>query len=273
MAGTGRRWLVGCGSGCAAVVLLGIVVTVGGGFLMMRPFNRAAESQRELAGAHGMREDFRPGPEAFRPERIQAFLAVRRELMPLCENFARLTARFEAVEQLDQGQQDVSAGEAVRTVLPVIGSVFGIAGDIGRHVEARNRALLAQDMGLGEYVWYYVLAYNSWLGHEPNQEFDDGDADGAYATGERRAIAALLTNHAAALRAAGRAAEAEVWATEAEAVMDAQAGVPFGLGGLPAEAAAALEPWRDQLEAQYCAATSSFELGAVRKQGLSFHSD
>lgn len=273
MAGTGRKWLAGCGIGCAAVVLLGIVASVGGGFLISRPFNRAADVQRELTAAHGAREDFRPGPEVFPRERIEAFLAVRRELMPFCETFTRVTARFEAVEQLDQGQQDVSAGEAVKTVLPVIGSVFGIAGNIGKHVEARNRALLAQGMGLGEYAWFYVLVYNSWLGHTPSQDFDDGDSGGAYATGERRAIAALLANHAEALRAAGRAAEAEAWAAEAEVVMDTQTGVPFGLGGLPAAEAAALEPWRDQLEALYCAATSAFELGAIRKQGLSFHSD
>jgi hypothetical protein len=253
--------------------LLAIVVTVGGGIILTRPFNRAADSQQELTERFGAREEFAPAPATFERDRLKAFLAVRRELLPICAEFAAIAAKFAAVEKLDEGGEDPSAGEAIRTVLPVVGAAFGIAGKIGKHNELRNLALLEQDMSLGEYVWYYVLVYNSWLGHPPNQEFDDSEGKGDYTGSERRVIQALLENHAATLRDAGRASEAELWAAEAAGILDSPSGVPFGPGGLPAAYAQILEPWRAKLEPSYCGATSSFELSKIRKKGLSFHSE
>ena len=158
-------------------------------------------------------------------------------------------------------------------VLPVMGAAMGVAGNIGRHSETRNRALLAQDMGLGEYIWYYVLVYNSWLGYPANQDFGDEEGGGTYTRTERQVISALLANHADGLRQAGATAEADLWQAEAEAVLESETGVPFGPGGLPEPYAALLEPARGKLEAMYCAPTSGFELGSIRKKGLSFHSD
>jgi len=273
MAGTGKKWLVGCGVGCAVAALLAIVVTVGGGIIMTRPFSRAADTQQELSNRFGAREEFEPPLATFDRKRLKAFLAVRRELTPICAEFAAVAAKFAAVEKLDEGGEDPSAGEAIKTVLPVIGAAFGIAGKIGKHNEMRNRALLAQDMSLGEYIWYYVLVYNSWLGERPNQEFDDSEGDQDYARSERRVIRALLENHADALRDAGRDAEAELWTEAAVTVSNSASGVPFGPGGLPPAYADMLEPYRAKIEASYCAATSSFELSQIRKKGLSFHSD
>ena len=273
MAGAGRKWLVGCGVGCAVAALLAIVVTIGGGIVLTRPFTRAVGSQNELTAAHGEREEFVPGASTFASDRIKAFLLVRDELIPICATFQEIAAKFRAVEELDQDGGDVSAGEAVKSVLPVMGAAMGLAGNIGRHSEARNRALLAQGMGLGEYIWYYVLIYNSWLGHPANQDFDDTESSGGYSPGDRRVISALLANHADGLRAAGAVAEADLWLAESDAVLESETGVPFGPGGLPDRYAALLEPSRDELEAVYCAPTSSFELGSVHQKGLSFRSD
>ncbi len=273
MAGAGRKWLVGCGVGCAVVSLLAILGTVGGGILLTRPFVRAVDSQTELTVTYGEREDFVPPPATLDLERVKAFMMVRKDMQPICMKFQEIAARFQAVENLDEGGDDVSAGEAMKAVLPVVGAAMGMAGNIGRQVEERNRALLARDMGLGEYVWHYVLIYNSWLGYPANQDFEDAQDDGSYDQDERRSISALLANHADGLRAAGAVAEADLWQAEAEAVLESETGVPFGPGGLPARYAVLLEPARGKLEATYCAATSSFELGTIRKKGLGFRTD
>ena len=273
MAGAGRKWLVGCGVGCAVVSLLAILGTVGGGILLTRPFLRAVDSQTELTAAYGQREDFVPLPETFDTGRVKAFLMVRKDLLPSCESFQEISARFRAVEDLDEGGEDVSAGEAMKTVLPVMGAAMGLAGNIGRILEARNHALLVHRMGLGEYVWHYVLIYNSWLGYPANQDFDDSEGGGSYDQDDRRVISALLAGHAEVLRGAGAADEADLWQAEAEAVLESETGVPVGPGGLPERYALLLAPARGKLEAVYCAATSSFELGAIRKKGLSFHTD
>jgi len=268
MAGTGRKWLIGCGIGCGVVLVLGIVLTVAGSFFAMRPFNQAVKAQKELTTAFGERDTFMPPPETFADDRLAVFLAVRGDLMPMCADFERVGERFAAVEEMDK-QEDVSGKEAVRTVLPVLGSVFGMVGDLGRYLELRNTALVERGMGLGEYTWYYVLVYNSWLGQRPNRDFAGADTTGAYDHSDRYVLSTLLAHQAAALREAGRGDEADVWDQQADAVMDSPDGVPFGRGGLPAPLAARLEPWRERLEAVYCEATGTFELGRIRKRGLS----
>ena len=45
--------------------------------------------------------------------------------------------------------------------------MFRVGRDFGDYVAARNEALLAQGMGLGEYTWIYALTYHVWLGHAP----------------------------------------------------------------------------------------------------------
>ena len=50
MAGSGRKWLIGCGVGCGAVILLAILLSVGGTFVMMR-FESGALAQAVSASA------------------------------------------------------------------------------------------------------------------------------------------------------------------------------------------------------------------------------
>ena len=60
VAGSGKKWLVGCGVGCGAVVLLGILLTVGGSLYMMKPFNKAVDAQKALEAEYGTRETYIP---------------------------------------------------------------------------------------------------------------------------------------------------------------------------------------------------------------------
>ena len=149
---------------------------------------------------------------------------------------------------------------------------MGLAGNIGKHAELRNRSLLAEEMSLGEYVWIYVLVYNSWLGHPPNEGFEE-NSSGSFTRKERRVIRTLMENHVETLTEAGRDDEAAVWQSEIDRIMDTDSGVPFADGGFPPALAAVIEPLGAKLDAVYCAATSSFELAKVRKKGLSFHTE
>ena len=45
MADSGKKWLIGCGVGCGAVILLGILLSVGGSLYLMGPFNKAVDAQ------------------------------------------------------------------------------------------------------------------------------------------------------------------------------------------------------------------------------------
>lgn len=273
MAGTGRKWLIGCGIGCAVTTLLGILVTVGGGILMTRPFNRAVTTQRELTESLGERSDYLPPLAGLEKAQLKRFHAIRLDLEPLCATFEEVAVKFQAMDEIGEGGEEPSAGEALHAVGGMMGAVMGMVGNIGRHTEQRNRALLAHEMSLGEYVWVYVLVYNSWLGYPPNTDFESDAEDESFTRKERRLIRDLLDNHVQSLTEAGHLREAEIWQHESDMIMDSANGVPFAESGLPPELAACLEPYRERFDALYCPEASSFELSVIRKKGLGFHSE
>lgn len=272
MAGSGRKWLIGCGVGCAVAALLAIVITVGGGLLLTRPLNRAASTQEELTEHFGEREDYRPPLDGLTRHQLKRFITVRRDLQPMFSRFAEVGDKFRAMEEIDSGSDDPGAGEAIKAVGGVMGAVMGMAGNLGKFTETRNRALLAQEMSLGEYAWIYVLVYNSWLAHPPNESFEEGET-GVFSRSERGVLHTLLDRHADDLAEAGRLAESRLWRTEADRVMDRGAGAPFSTTCLPVEILAGLEPFREKLEDLYCPDTASFEWSRVKKKGLGFHAE
>jgi hypothetical protein len=272
VAGSGKKWLVGCGVGCGAVMLLGILLTVGLSFKMMQPFDKAIDAQNELETEFGPRESYIPPPQGITPDRLEKFIAVRRSLVPLCEEFREIGDSFQAMEDLDKDGQEPSKGEAFKAVGNVMGNVFGLIGNLGRYTEQRNLALLEQEMSLGEYIWIYVLVYNSWLGQEPNQDFDDREGRG-YSSGERKLLRNLMLNHTEALVSAGMVDQAETWKDEAGVMARAEYGVPFRDSGLPGSYVQQFLPYEEELEALFCDATSSFELNRMKKKGLSITAD
>ncbi|MCB1184213.1 hypothetical protein KDM41_12325 [bacterium] len=274
MAGAGKKWLLGCGLGCGIPVLVVTVVTIVGGARMMKPFDGAIADQKELTAAYGARDAWTPPVDGLTPDRLESFLAVRRALQPQCADFAELASKFKRIEDLEEDGKEPTKGDVFKAVGGLTSAVFGIAGKIGSFTAARNEALLANGMGLGEYIWIYTLAYNSDQGHPPNQDFDTGDGGRDFSAKEQRVIRSLMANHADALAAAGRAEEAALWRAEIDRLERAETnGVPFPDGALPAEITDQLAPRRDELAALYCAESSAFEFGRVHKRGLSVSSE
>ncbi len=272
MAGTGKKWLIGCGVGCASLVVLLILISIGGSLFMMRPFDQAVDAQQELTAEFGIRGDFVPQPGGISPHRLECFLSVRREVMASCEIFQGVASNFNAMDDLGEQGEDPEMGAVFRGVGNIMGSIFGMVGEIGKVTRLRNEALLANEMGLGEYTWIYILAYNSWLGKAPNTGLDNDDG-GSFSRVEEEVLASLMANHVIALQEAGQSAEAELWQHEIERFDRVEHGIPFADGNLPAELAAVFEPFRRKLEENYCPAMAEFDLSRVRKKGLSFHAD
>lgn len=272
MAGSGKKWLIGCGVGCGAVILLGILLSVGGSLYMMRPFNAAIDVQKELVAEYGTREAYVPGPQGITPDRLEAFLAVRRAVMPMCEEFRKIADSFAAMDELDKDGQEPSKGEVFKAVGGLTGNIFGMVGNMGKFTQLRNQALLDQGMGLGEYIWIYVLVYNSWKGHLPNQDID-GQSERGFSSSERMVLLRLVRNHAEALAEAGLTEKSLLWEKEAGVMERTEKGIPFKDGGLPEDLIRGFLPFEQELDRLYCEATSSFELNRIKKRGLSIHSD
>ncbi len=274
VAGTGKKWLLGCGLGCGIPIILSIVLSVGGSMMMMKPFDRAVDAQKKLEGSYGVREDFVPAATGLTADRVRIFMAVRQSLVPMCEEFEEIGRKFERLDDMDSDGEEPSKGEIFGAVGDMMGAAFGIAGNIGRFTEARNEALLAEGMGLGEYIWIYTLVYNSWLEYPPNTDFSEEDAGGGYGRSDQKLIRKLMRNHAGALAGAGESAAAEAWEAEAGFLERRDgSGVPWVENDLPEGLVAEVEPFRADLEELYCAASSAFEFSRMKKKGLSITSD
>ena len=278
MASTTRKWLVGCGLGCGGAIVIAIGIPLLFGLAKMGPMNRAVDTQKELTAALGDRDSYTPPAGAPAPERLDAFLAVRRAVLPQCERFTRIAADFARMDDLGAGSDQPSRGEVFRSVARLSGSVVGIVGDIGKLTEARNEALLAQRMGMGEYTWLYTLVYHSWLEHPVPGVRRRADGDGEVekhvsVKRQRVALLGMMHRHAAELAQAGQADQAQVWRDEADRMERRDAEVPFAGGSLPPEWAAAFDTRGDDLRAAWCGPMAEYELGEVRKSGLSIHAN
>jgi hypothetical protein len=138
-------------------------------------------------------------------------------------------------------------------------SMMGLPWIFGEIERTRNRALVGNGMGLGEYSYIFVMAYHDQI-VDPSDEavlFGSSAANARVRAGLRGMIERQL-----------RAAEAQdppvedlVGAISAElAALDADDGRVPWQDGLPEPIAASFEGFRDRLDATYSTAAAEFEL-------------
>jgi hypothetical protein len=161
---TTQKWLLGCGIGCAAMIVLIIGVVTGGIFFIrgkFHPLQEAADSRKAVIKAYGTLESYvPPASGAIASERMEAFLSVRAALKNAQDQLDVGLARFD----FDNLKQP-SFGSFLR----VLNDLSNVIIPIGRYMNQRNQVLLDKRMGLGEYAYIYTMAYHSWLGHAPDE--------------------------------------------------------------------------------------------------------
>jgi hypothetical protein len=267
-------WLTGCGIGCGAVLVVALAVLVGGYYFAKRAVEDIQDVVATIAKVEqefGPVTSFTPGPDGrIPPERMEAFLAVRRETAPLRRDLDQQIADLEdRIAGLKEEQEGRFWGvfSAVRSGLGVIPGIAGF-------YAGRAEALLENRMGLGEYIYIYTLAYYSWLKKDPGDgpkflrmadhhsvnwdpKNDPGEAYDARKSQVvrevRDSLTAMLRNSRRNLQDSG-AGENRGWqrAVEAELLaLDSRWGrIPWE-DGLPAEIESSLKLFRDQLEDSY----------------------
>lgn len=266
-----QYWIVGCASGCGLVVLAVAALFAGGALFVkksMKGFNEAIETRKTLDEKYGATAEFTPWPDgAVPPERMEAFLAVRDATAParqkVVETFAALPASAEAAEELDSKP----FFEKMRAVLDIAGSSMGLGVEMGELFEARNRALLAHDMGLGEYTYIYVTAYYLFLGHPMNDRGKGLPMPNTAAKRLPRELLAMLKSQLAALPDTAGAPWRSRLADEVAALERDGGRLPWQ-DGLPAAISASMEPYRERLEATYVPEANPLELARNRRRGM-----
>jgi hypothetical protein len=249
--------------GCVVLTVLAIAIPIAVALLIMRPFNRAIDTRAGLEASFGAQEAYVPPPSgAPDADRIAVFLEVRQALAATCEEFAEKEQQVARLEAFDD-RPEVSRIEVLRQAASTTRSMLGMGPLIGRFFELRNQALAEGGMGLGEYSYIYVLAYNAEM-------LDPGESTrllGEHATNSRvrRALRAMLANQLAAIDDGAAEAQAELAAELARLDADAER-IPWQ-DGLPAALDEALLPHREALRKAFCPATAPLELMINVKRG------
>lgn len=295
MAGAGKKWAIGCGTGCGFVLLL----LVGFGtcsYVGVRKVVTQAEgieaSFEELDEHFGHSRDFTPELDGTIPaERMEVFLAAREAMAPAGEQSALLMARLE----------DKSMTPGPKMVLAKIQAGVRFIPAMLAFVEERNRTLVEYGMGLGEYQYIYASAFFAYLGEDPadgpsfrmagDEDDEDagpvrwgvhtGDSDSGDVREDRdkevrrylnRSLGEIARNQLEALDlalAAGGNDDLRPWRDELALEVDAMDREPRRVlwdEGLPDQLRDSLEPYRDRLAASYGELMNAVELGLVNHQ-------
>ncbi|MFT5234517.1 MAG: hypothetical protein ACI9UK_002580 [Candidatus Krumholzibacteriia bacterium] len=157
MAGTGKKWLAGCGIGCGAMILLAVL---GGtlGFKALREVEKEIdginESMIALEDQYGDRFAYVPEIDGSVPsDRMEAFLATRESVLARSQE---LSSILEQIEDDDLGW--FKKMMLWKNVVPVM-ITFG---------SERTEAMLEQGIGIGEYEYIYALAFFNVLANDPS---------------------------------------------------------------------------------------------------------
>ncbi|MCK9996311.1 MAG: hypothetical protein KAH56_08540 [Candidatus Krumholzibacteria bacterium] len=156
----GRKWKLGLGIGCGLMLLI-VVGFLGVGTWYAGQINQeykeVTDSEKALLAATEGDLGFTPPLGGIPgPERIEVFLAVREDL----DSWRRTMAT--ASSQFADDQERQRAG-GLKDLVKLLNTGSDLMPIYAGFWTARNEALLAHEMGPGEYGYIYRLVYQTWL--------------------------------------------------------------------------------------------------------------
>lgn len=257
------------------LLLAGVVLlSMGGMWLsrMSKEFDASSQASTTLDERFGKPSQFGPSADgAVPPDRMEAFLAVRDATAPTRTAIAGIFAKFPTREEAE-ALENAPFFEKITRGFGIARTGMELPTTLGEFFRVRDETLLAQEMGMGEYSYIYVLVYHTWLGHPPvDGPLRDGSEGAAPVPAGVQGrihdnLATMLENQAAALPAGAPQEWRDRLAAEIAALKEDATRIPWK-DGLPEAIAASFAPYRDRLEASYVPATNLFELARNRKRG------
>jgi hypothetical protein len=267
-------WVIGCGIGCGAIIVLVVAVGLGSFFYLrnvVQEFEGADAVSDQVTASFGRIDEFVPNPTGEIPaDRVEAFLEVRRIAAP-----ARMTME-ESLSVLAESEEE---GWSLSRTLPAIRAGFGLLTEMAGFFRSRNEAMLSAGMGPGEYGFIYAVAYFSFLERSPADGppfiLEEGREERGLTPGRVAAMRMDATRnrlHGRLLSMLRRQLEAanemdgrdlaggwrEALSEEVAAMEAEDLRLPWE-EGLPAVIETSLEPYRDRLSESYSALCNPLE--------------
>jgi hypothetical protein len=154
----GRKWKMGLGIGCGAMLLIVVGILGMGTWYAGRineEYKEVKDSEKALLAATEGDRGYMPPPGGVpSPDRIEIFLAVREDLDSWRGTMATASRQF-AVDQ------DRQRSGGLKDVLKLFNTGSDLMPTYAGFWTARNESLLAHEMGPGEYAYIYMLVYHA----------------------------------------------------------------------------------------------------------------
>ena len=257
-----KSTLIGCGLAVLAAIAVPVILAV----MVVMPLNRAVADRQVIEQRFGAQEDYVPPASGLLDTaRVEAFIDIQHALLDVCEDMRAAEASVAEMEAIDD-QEEINRLEVMKLAWKTTRNMVGMGSVIGHLYESRNRELLEAEMGLGEFTYLFVTAYNRQL-HEPPPKFQlfgpgpvNSRVRGALRSMLRNQLEALGTTEADDDRRS--ALVGEINRLEGD-----ESRLPWQ-DGLPEDLAAVYAPFRTRLDELYCPAAAPLLLMVNEKRGL-----
>ncbi|MEE4271497.1 MAG: hypothetical protein V2I67_07485 [Thermoanaerobaculales bacterium] len=259
MSESSKKWFRGCGAGCLVMIVVAVLGTALLVFSMRSAFVDAAYHREKLDRRFGSAAAFTPAADGSVPEdRVEVFLSVRSALEPVVADVVKIDGEMGEFEKLAE-EEDPPLRVALPAIARLSRSMLSMPRVFGAMEEARNAALADAGMGLGEYIYNYVMAYHQEL-LQPSHAvhlFGGSAVNGRV----RDDLRGMMRRQLKVAEGAGEADSEWTGLLAAEvAALDADPERIPWQGGLPTAVARSFESFRGDLDAVYWPATAELDL-------------
>jgi hypothetical protein len=240
-------------------------------WFFMIPIQRSKQLEHDLIDRFGWAPRYTPPTEGvIQPDRLERFIRVREAVQANCRTFQNIMDNVIRLETLES-DPNLSASQKTSEGIDSLKSMFSAAPTFLEFMDARNIALLTEEMGLGEYIYVYLAAYGEQLALESQGRYADQE-EAFLSPRARKEFVQILGNQLASLQAADQDASSLTLVADLQAEMaaleDGSHASPWP-DGPPQKTGESLAPYRDRISALYCEGIVQVEI-LQKNKGFNF---
>jgi len=244
-----------------------------GAWFFIVPIQQSKQLEHKLIDQFGWAPKYTPPADGvIQPDRLERFIRVREAVQANCRTFQNIMDNVIKLEALES-DPNLSAGEKASEGFDSLKSMFSAAPTFLEFMDARNAALLTEEMGLGEYIYIYLAAYGDLLAQESQGRYADQD-EAFLSPRALKEYVQILGNQLAALKATDHDQNASSLTlvtdlqVEMAALENGSHSSPWP-GGPPGMTGESIAPYRDRLTALYCEGIVRVEI-LQKNKGFNF---
>ena len=258
-----RGWLI-------VTVAAFALLTTAGIYFVFVPVQKSKQFEQALIKQFDWTYKYTPPADGFlEPERLEKFIRVRESVQPNCKTFQDILDSVIRLEEIESDPDMAASDKAAEGFSGLKTMLSGATGFL-EFMDARNKALLAQEMGLGEYNYIYFAAYGPQLAAESTGKYAEQE-DAGISSRTRSEFTRILMNQLTALEAVVNAASKDLASSlqsEISKLQENTESSPWA-DGPPPGTLESLAPYSEQINALYCEGIVKIEL-LQKNRGLNF---